>query len=134
MLRVLCFILVAAPLLARAQAPAPGEKVPVIDGGAGSCSVELTVRGADSKPVYAATVKVHVKYGFGGIRRLDLEAGTNSDGKVKFAGLPARVQRPPLEFHSSKDELEGTVSFDPLSECHALRDIILEKPKAPDSH
>jgi hypothetical protein len=94
MLRVLCSIALAAPLLSRAQAPAPNEKVPVIDGGAGSCSIELTVRGADGKPVYAATVRVHIKYGFGGMLRLDLEAGTNSDGKVTFAGLPARVQRP----------------------------------------
>ena len=70
MLRVLCPILIAAPLLSRAQAPVPNEKVPVIDGGAGSCSVELTVRSADGKPVYAATVKVHVKYGFGGMREL----------------------------------------------------------------
>jgi hypothetical protein len=97
-LRVLCSILVAAALLSRAQAQS--EKVPVIQGGAGPCSVELTVLGADGKPVYAATVKVHIKYGFGGMRKLDLEAGTNSDGKVKFAGLPDRVQRPPLEFHA----------------------------------
>ena len=82
MLRVLCFILVlVTPPLSRAQAPAPNDKVPVIEGGAGPCSLELTVRGADGKPVYAATVKVHIKYGFGGIRRLDLEAGTNSDGE-----------------------------------------------------
>jgi hypothetical protein len=134
MLGVLCSILIAAPLLSRAQVPAASEKVPVMDGGAGSCSVELTVRGADGKPVYAATVKVHVKYGFGGMRRIDLEAGTNSDGKVKFAGLPARVQRPPLEFHASKDELEGVASFDPSSECQAKREIALEKPKAQDAH
>jgi hypothetical protein len=135
MLRVLCFILVlVTPLLSRAQAPAPNDKVPVIEGGAGPCSLELTVRGADGKPFYAATVKVHIKYGFGGMRRLDLEAGTNSDGKVRFAGLPARVQRPPLEFHASKDGSEGAASFDPLGECHALRDIILEKPKAQDAH
>lgn len=134
MLGVLCSILVAAPLLSRAQSPAPDEKVPVMDGGAGRCSLEVTVSGVDRKPVYAATVRVHVKYGFGGMRRLDLEAGTNSNGKVKFAGLPARVQRPPLEFHASKDELEGAVSFDPSSECHALRNITLEKPKAQDTH
>jgi hypothetical protein len=88
----------------------------------------------DGKPVYAPTVKVHVKYGFGGMHRLDLEAGTNSDGKVRFAGLPARVQRPPLEFHASKDELEGVASFDPATECQAKREITLEKPKPPDSH
>src|ERR1700694_2513252 len=127
MLCVLCCIVVALPMLSQSQALFPNEKVPVRDGGAGSCSVELTVRGADGKPVYAATVKVHVKFGFGGMRRLDLEAGTNSDGKVKFAGLPARVQRPPLEFHASKDELEGVASFDPAPECHAKRDIILQK-------
>src|SRR5450631_3441036 len=132
MLRVLCSIVVAAPLLFRAQAPAPNEKVPIIDGGVGRCSLELTVLGVDRKPVYAATVTVHVKYGFGGMRRLDLEAGTNSDGKVKFAGLPDRVQRPPVEFHASKDELVGVASFDPATECEAKRDITLEKSKAPD--
>src|ERR1039457_7381863 len=134
LIRVLCSILVAAPLLSRAQVPAASEKVPVIDGGAGSCSVELTVRGADGKPVYAATVKVHIKYGLGGMRRLDLEAGTNSDGKVRFAGLPARVQRPPLEFRASKDEFTGIAAFDPSTECQARHDITLEKPKAPDGH
>ena len=127
-------MLVAVPLLSVAQAPAPSEKVPVIQGGAGPCSLELTVRGADDKPVYAATVRVHIKYGFGGMRRLDLEAGTNSDGKVKFAGLPARVQRPPLEFHASKEMFEGVASFDPSTECQAKREIALEKPKAPDGH
>jgi len=133
MLGALCSIAVAAlPLLSEAQSH--NEVVPVIQGGAGPCSLELTVRGADGKPVYAATVKVHVKYGFGGMRRLDLEAGTNSDGKVKFAGLPDRVQRPPLEFHASKDEFMGIEAFDPSTECQGKHDITLEKPKAPDGH
>jgi hypothetical protein len=134
MLCVLCSILVAAPLLSRAQATAPNEKVPVIQGGAGPCSLELTVRGADGKPVYATMVKVHIAYGFGGMRKLDLEAGTNSDGKVKFAGLPARVQRPPLEFQASKDEYEGVAAFDPSIECQAKRDITLANSKAQDGH
>ena len=132
MLRVLCSILVVLPLLSEAQAPAPNEKVPIIEGGAGPCSLELTIRGADGKPVYAATVTVHIAYGFGGMRKLDLEAGTNSDGKVKFAGLPARVQRPPLEFHASKDEFVGVAAFDPSTECQGKHDITLEKPKAQD--
>jgi hypothetical protein len=134
MLRVLCSILAAVPLLSRAQTPAPNEKIPVLQGDAGPCSLELTVRGPDGKPVYAATVKVHIKYGFGGMRRLDLEAGTNSDGKVKFGGLPARVQRPPLEFHGSKDEFMGVAAFDPSKECEARHDIALAKSKAQDEH
>jgi hypothetical protein len=132
MLRVLCSIVVAIPLLSEAQSP--NEKVPVIQGGAGPCSLELTVMGADGKPAYAATVKVHIAYGFGGMRRLDLEGGTNSEGKVKFAGLPARVQRPPLEFRASKDEFEGVAAFDPSTECQAKHDITLGKSKAPDGH
>jgi hypothetical protein len=133
MLRLPCSILVVAmALLSRAQAQ--NENVPVIQGGAGPCSIELTVKGADGKPVYAATVRVHIKYGFGGMRRLDLEAGTNSDGKVKFTGLPDRVQRPPLEFRATKDEFTGIASFDPLTECQAKREIALERSKAPDRH
>jgi hypothetical protein len=53
---------------------------------------------------------------------------------VKFAGLPDRVQRPPLEFQASKDALAGVASFDPATECEAKREIALEKPKAPDGH
>jgi len=134
MYRVLCSIVAAAPLLSRAQAQAPNEKVPIIEGGAGPCSLELTVMGMDGKPIYAATIKVHIKYGFGGMRRLDLEAGTNSQGKVKFTGLPDRIQRPPLEFHASKDDFTGIASFDPSTECQAKREVALEKSKAPDGH
>ncbi len=126
MLAVLCAVLLAAPVLSVAQSA--DEKIPVIQGGAGPCSIELTVRGVDGKPVYATTIKVHIKYGFGGLRRLDLEAGTNAEGKVKFAGLPDRVQRPPLEFHASKDELTGVATFDPFTECQGKRDIALVKP------
>ena len=102
----------------------------MIDGGAGSCSLELTVTTADGKPVYAATVKVHMAYGFAGVRKLDLEAGTNADGKVKFTGLPSRVHRPPLEFQASKDKLTGSATYNPDAECHARHDIILVAPKA----
>jgi hypothetical protein len=141
-LRLLCSILVAAFLLLSgllsgllsAQGQSHNEKVPVMDGGAGPCSLELTVSGADGKPAYAATVKVHIAYGFAGIRRLDLEAGTNSDGKVKFTGLPAKVRQPPLEFHASKDEFEGVAPYDPSTECQAKHDLTLEKSKAQETH
>jgi hypothetical protein len=107
----------------------PAQKVPVMDGGAGSCSLELTIFTADGKPVYAATIKVHIAYGFAGIRRLDLEAGTNAEGKVKFIGLPTRVHRPPLEFQASKGPLVGMATYNPDSECEAKHDIVLDMPK-----
>src|SRR5215468_11698907 len=66
------------------NSPSP-QAVPVMDGGAGPCSLDLTVT-ANNKPATVANVKVHIAYGFGGIRRLDLEAYTNYDGKVRFTG------------------------------------------------
>jgi hypothetical protein len=122
------FLLAASFSVAQTKDASP-EKVPIMDGGAGPCSLELTVTNSEAKPVYAAIIKVHIAYGFAGIRRLDLEAGTNSDGKAKFTGLPARVHRPPLEFNASKDDLSGTATYDPSSECQAKRDITLAKPK-----
>jgi hypothetical protein len=117
------------PQAAPAQAPAAEQAVPVIDGGAGPCSVEFTVTIADGKPAEAATVKVHIAYGFGGFHKLDLQAGTNSDGKVKFTGLPSRVRRSQLEFEVSKDQLVGTAAYDPATECQTKREIKLGKAK-----
>ncbi len=104
-----------------------------MDGGAGPCSVELTVTDAAGKPVYAAIIKVHMAYGFAGIKKLDLEAGTNWDGKVKFTGLPAKVRNPPLEFHASKDQLVGVAIYNPATECQAKHDVMMDKPKEANS-
>jgi hypothetical protein len=113
--------------------PAAVQKLPVMDGGAGPCSLEVTATTPDGKPIYDATIKVHIAYGFGGFRRLDLQAGTNVDGKVKFIGLPSRVRRPPLEFLASKNQLVGTVRYDPDEDCQAKQDLVLDKPKPPPS-
>ena len=111
------------------NAPANEQAVPVLDGGAGPCSVAFTVT-ADGKPALAAKVKVHIAYRFGGFHKLDLEASTNSDGKVKFTGLPARVRRSELEFEAAKDDLAGTVTVNPERECQAAREIKLERQAA----
>lgn len=135
--RVLCNSLFAASIslamygqaTSVAGTPAP-QPVPVIDGAAGPCSLELTIKDNDGKPAAAAAVKVHIAYRFGGFHKLDLEAGTNVDGKVKFTGLPSRVRRPPLEFHASKAELAGTIQFDPATTCHDKQEVRLSKPEA----
>jgi hypothetical protein len=131
LLYLLLILACAAPIIsARIQQPAQpkqAEDVPVIDGRVGPCSVEMTVT-SDGKPVYAATVKIHITYGFAGIRKLDLEAGTNSDGKVRFNGLPLKVHNPPLEFQASKDQLIGKTAYDPATECQGKLFIALKKP------
>ena len=136
----LCFLILSFSLIASAQtadakaasaesADSVAHKVPVMDGAAGNCSVDLTVN-ADGKPVYAAKVKVHIAYGFGGFRKLDLEASTNVDGKVRFTGLPSKVRLQTLEFQATKDELSGSFTYDPASECKAKRDLTLQKASA----
>jgi hypothetical protein len=99
-----------------------------IDAALGRCSLDVTVTGPDGKPAAAANVKVHIAYGFGGFHKLDLEAGANVDGKIKFTGLPSNVRRPPLEFYAStRDQLTGQAEYDPAVECHAQRTITLSK-------
>jgi len=144
--RVLCFLFLLggpAALLCALQAPAnqpmassqastptqAAHKIPVMDGAAGPCSLELTVTTADGSPAYAVNVNVHIAYGFEGIRKLDLEAGTNVDGNVKFVGLPSRVHRQPLEFKAANDRFVGIVIYDPEEECHAKHDLVLDNPK-----
>jgi hypothetical protein len=107
----------------------PANKIAVMDGGAGPCSLELTVTTADGKPAYAVNVNVHIAYGFGGFHRLDLEAGTNVEGKVKFIGLPSRVHQPPLEFKAANDQFVGMAAYNPDQECQAKHELVLDKPK-----
>jgi hypothetical protein len=111
--------------------PDSSQMTPVMDGGAGPCSLELTVS-HDGKPAIAAHVKVHIAYGFAGIRKLDLDAYTGNDGKLKFTGLPDRVKRPPLTFRAVKDKFSGTASYDPENECHEKLDIVLAPQKSED--
>jgi hypothetical protein len=118
-------LICVAPALAQSA-----EKPAVVDGGLGACSLEVTVVGPDSKPVYAAKVTVHIAYRFGGFHKLDLEVGTDSEGRAKFTGLPARVRRPPLEFDATKDDLSGTLNYDPATQCQAKEKIALQKGSA----
>ena len=115
-----------------AKMPSP-QDVPVIDGELGPCSLDLTVNDGSGKPVFGVKVKVRIVYGFMGVKKMDLEAQTNVNGKVRFAGLPNKVRNPPLEFRASKDELVGLATANPATECKAQHDIVLEKPKPVDT-
>jgi hypothetical protein len=109
--------------------PAQPEDVPVTDAQSGPCSIELTVTGTDTKPVYAARIDYHTAYGFMGTHKLDMTVYTNSEGKARFAGIPAKVKKPPIEFRASKGELVGLATMDPVAECQAKHDIMMDKPK-----
>lgn len=96
----------------------------VIDAKLGPCSADFTVTGADNKPVYDASVHVRVRYGAFGVKRMDLEVGTNSDGKARVAGLPSKAK--PLAYDISKGDTHASVTQDVAVACRATYDVMLQ--------
>jgi hypothetical protein len=117
--------LVLAALAFSQTTPAPDPKaVPSIDGGIGPCTADFTVTDAAGAPVYASRIKVHIAYGFMNVRKLDLELGTNADGKARFTGLPDRLKRG-LYFYASEGGRTGEAFDDPANTCKAQFTITL---------
>jgi hypothetical protein len=102
--------------------------VPVLDGGIGSCTADITVTDANNAPVYAATVKVHIAYGFANARKLDLQLGTNVDGKARFTGLPDKIKHG-FYFRASEGDRSGEAFDDPTNTCKAQLPITIRKPE-----
>lgn len=120
----------AVPSQQSAQPQKP-EDIPVTDGTSGLCSIDFSVTDSDGKPVYAARIDVHLAYGAFGAHKLDMAVYTNSEGKARFAGIPARVRKPPIEFNAKKDDLVGVATMDPATECQARHDIVMAKAASP---
>ena len=120
----LLLLLLTTP--AFAQTPDP-HSIPSVDGDLGSCSADFTITDDAGKPVYSATIKVHIAYGFGSFHKLDLQVGTNVDGKARFTGLPERVKRG-LYFDVSEGDRTGNAFDDPSSTCKAQFAITIRKP------
>ena len=106
------------------QTPDP-HQVPVMDGEAGPCSVAFTVTDVKGAPVYDARIRVHIAYGFAGVRRLDLEAATNVDGKTQFKGLPEKVKGGTLIFRASQGKRDGSAVYDPTKNCNGQQSSIV---------
>ena len=119
-------VALSIPAFSQNTAPADSKSVPVIDGGIGSCSADFTVTDAAGSPVYAANIKVHIAYGFMYARKLDLEVGTNSDGKARFTGLPDRVKHG-LFFEASEADRSAEAFDDPATTCKAQFTVALRK-------
>ena len=106
----------------------PSKVIPAIDGGIGPCSADFTITDSAGSPVYGAKVKVHIAYGFMSARKLDLEVGTNVDGRARFTGLPDRVKRG-FYFHASEGDRSGEAFDDPAKTCKTAFTIQLQKNK-----
>src|ERR1700730_5210327 len=88
-LTLLAIVLSISSFSQTTSSSADPKSIPVVDGGIGPCSADFTVTDAAGASVYAAKIKVHIAYGFMYARKLDLEVGTNIDGKARFIGMPA---------------------------------------------
>jgi hypothetical protein len=119
------FVLVAGLAAAQAQQTPDPHQVPVMDGEAGPCSVGFTVTDVKGAPIYDARIRVHMAYGFAGVRRLDLEAATNVDGKTVFKGLPEKVKGGTLMFRASEGKREGSAVYDPAKNCGGQQSSIV---------
>jgi hypothetical protein len=102
------------------------KSIPEIDGGLGPCTTDFTITDANGAPVYAAKINVHIAYGFMSLHKLDLEVGTNADGKARFTGLPNRLKRG-LYFEASAGDRTGQAFNDPTTNCHAQFAVTLRK-------
>jgi hypothetical protein len=105
---------------------AASHTIPVIDGAIGTCSANFTVTDDNAVPVYDAKIRVHIAYGFMYMRKMDLEIGTNIDGKARFTGLPART-KDGLAFQASKADRAGTAFADPSTTCKADLTVVLQR-------
>jgi len=115
--RVAVFMIVVGFVPGYAQQTPDPHEVPVMDGEAGPCSIGFTVTDVKGSPVYDARIRVHIAYGFAGVRRLDLEAATNVDGKTEFKGLPEKVKSGTLIFRASQGKRDGSAVYDPAKKC-----------------
>jgi hypothetical protein len=100
--------------------------IPAIDGAIGTCTANFTVTDAAAAPVYDAKIRVHIAYGFMYLHKMDLEVGTNVDGKAHFTGLPART-KDGLTFQASKADRAGTAFVDSSTTCKADLTVVLQK-------
>jgi hypothetical protein len=105
---------------------AEARTVPVLDGGIGPCTADIVITDAKGAPVYAATIKVHIAYGFMNARKLDLQLGTNVDGKARFTGLPDKIKHG-FYFRASEGERSGEAFDDPTNTCKAQLPITIRK-------
>ncbi len=119
---LLFWLSIAAPRIAATQSQAvPAE----ISADLGPCSALIAVTGADSKPIYGAKITARVQYGVMGVKKLDLEAFTGPDGKVKITHLPESLKKP-MVIHVDKDDKGEQVEFKPAKRCHATFDVQLQ--------
>ena len=122
---VMVLTLAMGALAQSSETAADPHSVPIVDAGLGSCSADFNIHDTTDKPVYAA--KIHVRINYRRFHRLDMEVGTNIDGKARFIGLPDKL-KDGLFFEASEGDRTGNAFDDPSKTCKAQFTVTLRKP------
>ena len=126
-LRFIFAVLILLPNLTAQTAPSSDPKsISVVDAGLGPCTADFTITDSAGTPVYAATIRVHIAYGFMSAHKLDLEVGTNAAGKARFTGLPDQTKHG-LFFQASEADRAASAFDDPAKTCKANFTLALRK-------
>ncbi|HYH01014.1 MAG TPA: hypothetical protein VD837_17955 [Terriglobales bacterium] len=104
----------------------PPTAVTEISAEMGSCTVDFRVTNFVGEPIYNAKIATQIRHGFLGKRKLDLEAGTNSEGRARFVKMPERVKHP-LQFEARWGGDSTIITWDPGNNCHAEYPVLLGK-------
>ncbi len=122
-MRTLLLILLCTPALFAQMEPAGTA----ISADLGPCSAEFRVTDLAGKPIYNAKISTQIRYGFLATRKLDLEVATDPSGKARFTHLPGQLKRSPLTFTIAYGDQSTSLSYDPVTKCHATYLVPLGK-------
>ena len=108
-------------------APTAAQEPPSVSADAGPCWADFKVTDTADKPVYNAKIKVLVRHGFGGMRKTQVEVGTDAEGRARVSGLPEKSKKA-LVFEVSYGELQAKLEHNPMANCHAVFPVQLKPP------
>jgi hypothetical protein len=83
------------------------------------------VTGPDSKPIYGAKITTRIQYGLFGVKKLDLEAYSGADGRIKITNLPELLKKP-MYIYIVKDDKQEIEEFKPEVHCRAIFNVQLK--------
>lgn len=107
------------------QVETKAPEVPVLDAKLGGrCAAEFLVTDEAGAPVYNAIIHVRVRYGAFGVKRADLEMGTDVAGRARIEGLPSKAR--PLTYDIQKSDRKAAAQQNVADKCEAMFTVALQ--------
>ena len=101
--------------------------VPSVDAGRGPCTVDFRVTDGKDNPLAKAWIYVEIRYGFLGLRKIELQVPTNADGRARMRGFSYQIRRDPLEFRVQRGDNYKIIYHYPAGDCDAHMIVALSK-------